>query len=873
MGNGLRSSGSLELPLPSREVFVRTSRDELAVALSDRYTLGPELGRGGMGSVYAAQDLRHARHVAIKVLHAEIASSVGVDRFQREIRLAARLQHPHILTVFDSGEAAGCLWFTMPLVEGESLRERLKRNGPLPVDVGVRIAVEVAEALDYAHSHGVLHRDIKPENILLSNGHAVVADFGIARPLGENVTSDALTATGSVVGTPAYMSPEQASGELKLDGRTDIYSLGCVLYEMLSGVPPFSGANAQAVVAAVLTTRPRPLSQLRPVLPWALSQIVDRATAPAAEDRYPQAAKLAQDLLAGQVSPWRRRWSRRRAAALAATAGVGALGFATYAWSPVGSAESRLPYLAVLPFRSDSATNTYLADGLADQVRGKLAALGELAVIARSSTDRYRATQQSLESIASDLGATYVLTGQYRRGDPDPALARGAVAVELLRVERGRARIVWTETIAAAPNDFGAPSEIAGGVVRAMGLHLTEQARNALAVRATRDSTAWNEYLRGSEDEGYIQSNYDELPVLEAHFQRAVQRDSMFGEAWARLAITQVGQADTMARVSIERALQLNPDNPETVLALALYEERHGDHARAHVAASRALRAHPNDMRVLMALGRVELSFGRFEEALRHFLTATRLDPQSALLQNYVSNSYSFLRRPREAQPYARRAVALDSMNLANHLRVVNTCVELGDIPCARRAIHAVPNQVGIAAAMAYMTVNDGMVPWVLDTRDLQLFVQFGPAVWRDARADWAFAVSEAYDMLGDSARGRAYADTALAATHEAPVDIPEFRAWQATIFARLGMKDSTLVALEESFAGQRKMNNVRLAPFSLRMAAYAYMSLGMVDSATVTLQRLLATPFPVTTAWLRVDTKLARLRELPQFDALLDSR
>src|SRR5262250_827662 len=233
----------------------------LAAGLRERYVLERALGRGGMATVYLAQDLKHDRSVALKVLLPELAAFLAPDRFQREIRLAARLQHPHILTVHDSGEAAGQLWFTMPYVEGESLRDRLRRERQLGVEDAVRITREAALAPEYAHEHGIVHRDIKPENLLLTkDGSTLVADFGIARALGGD---EHLTQTGMSVGTPAYMSPEQASGDKALDARTDVYSLGAVLYEMLAGEPPFTGPTAQAVLLRKVTENPRPLRSLR----------------------------------------------------------------------------------------------------------------------------------------------------------------------------------------------------------------------------------------------------------------------------------------------------------------------------------------------------------------------------------------------------------------------------------------------------------------------------------------------------------------------------------------------------------------------------------------------------------------------------------
>jgi serine/threonine protein kinase len=268
--------------------------DGLRDALAGRYAFERELGRGGMAVVYLVQDLRHDRPVALKVLLPALAATLGPERFQREIHFAARLQHPHTLTVLDSGEAAGQLWFTMPFVEGESLRDRLRRERQLPVDDALRIASEAARALDYAHQHGVVHRDIKPENVMLtSDGSTLVADFGIARALSGD---DGLTQTGFAVGTPAYMSPEQAAGDKTIDARTDVYSLASVLYEMFAGEPPFTGPTAQAIAAKRLTEAPPSMRATRPTVPAAVDDAIRKALAPVAADRFATAAQFAQAL-------------------------------------------------------------------------------------------------------------------------------------------------------------------------------------------------------------------------------------------------------------------------------------------------------------------------------------------------------------------------------------------------------------------------------------------------------------------------------------------------------------------------------------------------------------------------------------------------
>src|SRR6476659_9528688 len=267
----------------------------LAAELSDRYRIERELGRGGMATVYLAEDIRHGRKVAVKVLHPELAAVLGAERFLAEIRVTAALQHPHILPLFDSGQADGQLYYVMPFVEGESLRDRLHREKQLPGDAAVRLASEVASALDYAHRHGVVHRDIKPENILLHDGHALVADFGIALAASK-ASGTRMTETGMSLGTPHYMSPEQAMGEREITARSDVYALGAVLYEMLTGEPPFTGSTAQAIVARVVTESPRPLHAQRHTIPPHVEAAVLTALEKLPADRFATAAQFADAL-------------------------------------------------------------------------------------------------------------------------------------------------------------------------------------------------------------------------------------------------------------------------------------------------------------------------------------------------------------------------------------------------------------------------------------------------------------------------------------------------------------------------------------------------------------------------------------------------
>ncbi len=269
---------------------------KLSTALVDRYVIERELGAGGMATVYLAHDLRHDRKVALKVLRPELSAILGAERFLAEIKTTANLQHPHILSLFDSGEADGLVYYVIPFVEGESLRDRLTRDKQLPVEEAVRIATEVSSALDYAHRHGVVHRDIKPENVLLHEGQALVADFGIALAASRTQGGTRLTDTGMSLGTPAYMAPEQAMGQREITRKADIYALGCVLYEMLTGEPPFTGPTAQAIVARVMTEEPRSLTLQRHTIPPHVEAAVAKALEKLPADRFASAGEFASAL-------------------------------------------------------------------------------------------------------------------------------------------------------------------------------------------------------------------------------------------------------------------------------------------------------------------------------------------------------------------------------------------------------------------------------------------------------------------------------------------------------------------------------------------------------------------------------------------------
>ena len=392
--------------------------DLLAAALADRYRIERELGRGGMATVYLAHDLRHDRPVALKVLRPELAASLGPERFLSEIRIAARLRHPHILPVHDSGEAAGQLWYTMPYVEGESLRQRLAHEGQLPISLAVRIATQVLGALGHAHDHGVIHRDIKPENILLEGEDAVVADFGVARAI-TAAGAQQLTETGLALGTPAYMSPEQAAATRELDGRSDLYALGCVLYEMLAGQPPFAGTNPQQLIARHAMDTPAPLRTVRATIPDAVERSVLRALAKVPADRFPSAAEFAAALAAPHEPVFTSaatKAPRVTRGVIASIAGVLALAAAAWLWWPRTSVELDASLVAVAPFRVRGAAPAlaYLREGMIDLIAARLTGEGGARAVDPSSV--LAAWRKAAGSEAEDLAERDVLAVGHRLG-------------------------------------------------------------------------------------------------------------------------------------------------------------------------------------------------------------------------------------------------------------------------------------------------------------------------------------------------------------------------------------------------------------------------------------------------------------------------
>jgi TolB-like protein len=471
-----------------------TDIDRLTAALTDRYTLQRELGRGGMATVYLATDLKHDRPVALKVLKPELAAVLGADRFLREVKTTAQLTHPHILPLHDSGNADGFLYYVMPYVEGESLRDRLTREKQLPVDDALQISREVADALSYAHSHGVIHRDIKPENILLEAGHAVVADFGIARAI-DQAGGERLTGTGIALGTPAYMSPEQAAGSKDLDGRSDLYALGCVLYEMLAGHPPFVGASVESLIQQHLTAEPPNITGIRPAVPAHVAATLERALAKTPADRFnpvalfaealgPRASAAVTAVPVTPATPLPRRFSWERIALLGIAAVVVIAGaVAVGSWLRGGSTGPRHPRtaIAVLPFENlrGEGPNAYFAGGLHDELLTQLSKVAALKVIGRTSVLTYANSEKRLSEIGDELAVGSIVEGSVQ-------VVGNRLRVSVQLIDPVTETHLWAEHYDRTLDDaFAVQSDIAQRIVGAVGGTLTGAEAVAIAAMPT----------------------------------------------------------------------------------------------------------------------------------------------------------------------------------------------------------------------------------------------------------------------------------------------------------------------------------------------------------------------------------------------------
>jgi serine/threonine protein kinase/tetratricopeptide (TPR) repeat protein len=641
---------------------------------AERYAVERELGRGGMATVYLARDRRYDRKVAVKVLNPDVSQALGAERFQREIAITAKLTHPNILPLHDSGETDGNLFYVMPFVAGESLRDRLTRERQLPVVDAVCIARGVVAALEHAHAHGIIHRDIKPENILLADGQAVVADFGIARALAAN-SDERLTSTGVSIGTPAYMSPEQASGE-SVDGRADIYSVGCMLYEMLAGEPPFTGPTTQAVIAKRFAMLAPDIRLARDTVSDSLADTVARSLARVPADRIQTAAELHALLDEAErlcAKPSGRTGIRtrgraahtspsRRIIVVAASTLIAAIIVTAIAVPPIRHRVARafgrstdIHTLAVLPLAnlSRDMSQDFFADGLTDALITGLSQLGSINVISRTSVMQYKMMKKSLPAIARELHADAILEGSVARSGDNVRISE-----KLIRVSDQKS--LWARSYERPIGDaLALQSDIASAVAREIGLRLVS---NPAARSVVVKPEAQEAYLKGA----YFAGQW-RLEEATAAFERAVAIDPNHAAAYAGLARAYYfraffgevasGEAFSQMRRAAARALERDETSAEAHGLMALVNVHYDwDWTAAEREFARALELSPSNAQVHHDYAHFLLAVGRRAESIAETKRARDLDPANPMLTTCTGWHSLFDKRFGEAKSYAAEA-------------------------------------------------------------------------------------------------------------------------------------------------------------------------------------------------------------------------
>jgi serine/threonine-protein kinase len=869
----------------------------IRAAVAGRYEIEREIGQGAFATVYLARDLRHDRLVAFKVLNADPTSENSELRFLREIRLLAKLQHPNILPLIDSGHAQAMLYYVMPYVKGESLRERIHRERQLPLDAAIAIAHETADALACAHEQGIIHRDIKPENILLSGGHPMIADFGVARAI-DLAGVRQLTRTGvGTPGTPAYMSPEQMLGDSEIDQRTDIYSLGCVLYEMLSGKPPFLGKDG----FIKRFTDPPPLpSTVRRNLPPALDTIVTKALSRDPKDRYPTAADFAQSLSAashiGAVQSRPSHKSVRRGLFTTVGLPLVVLVLASSSWywydhktSAIAAAVADGPAsLAVLPFENlGKPDDAYFADGMTEEISSRLGTLSGLKLIGRQSAKSYANTSKSAAQIGKELGVAYLLTGTVRWDRSRSGHNLVKVSPVLQRASDGAQ--VWAEPYQdEVTGVFEIQGKVAGRVAQALKIQLSQDQQKSLASRPTNSLEAYDYYLRGKALESGT-GNPLEFSRAIGNYQRAVALDSGYAEAYASLGSAHVmvywfrGDPSSrrleMAKAAIDRALALDPKLAAAQIALANYYY-HGklDYPRALDAIRIAQQLSANDPEAIHLKSLVERRQNRWNDAIRDETRASELDPRNTSFLVNLGYSEMFTRRYEDAQNTGARVIAIEPEKWLGYALLARAAMlRSGDVRQTLAVLEQARMHVGVEQLGAGLISPDTRLIWpaVLNT-ELARDMDGVPKPAEDAqRLDYFTDKLLLAVYRKNVSAMRQFADSIILyaprSLHGKFFD-SEMHAELSLAYAAKGDKGKTL---DE---GRRAMAIVPLEADAVRgvanlqLSAAAAVLVGANDQALTLLQELLTIPSLVSPALLRVDPWFDPLRQDPRLKQLVSS-
>ena len=871
-------------------------QDEVRAGLEDRYDVEGELGRGGMAVVFLATDLRHGRKVAIKVFAPGVATGTGADRFQREIRTVAGLGHPHILPVLDSGEIPGAnprAWYAMPYVAGGSLRDRLQREGSLPIIDAVRIAAEAAEALDHAHRNGLVHRDVKPENVLLQDGQAVVADFGIADIVGGD-PEDRLTATGLVMGTARYMSPEQATGAESLDPRTDVYSLGCVLYESLTGQAPFDAPTPQGVLARVLSEDLPSVTRDRPTAAG-LDPVVAKALARLPADRFRTAGELAaalrastpaQGVVAAEVlgasgveslgeKPRGIRWLGW----LGVAAVLGVIGAALLSQRDPPAAPSAEPSLVLLPLEnlSPDPDDSLFAAGIREEIRTQLSKVEGIRLI--STRGNAGNLDMSLTEIAEEWGGTVILDGSVRRAGDE-------VRMSFRLTDPVNGDAVWADSYPGKLSDvFATQTEVAAQVVAEIRGALTSDEREELMRPAPDNPEALAPYYAGRVSfRDFLFSEQGARGAAEG-FGRAVQLDPGFVEAWTGLVQAHLflawlwGEPDSRdeARFALDRLEELAPGTTELRYARGLwlyFAEQRYDEALVELEA--VAREWPQEVDIMMWLGAAQRRAGNLEAGARTWERMLERDPTNGSLTYNIASLLQNLGRTEEAERYFRRALELNPDVAVHWWGWFSHFLYAGDTARARIVMDSAVSHLGREGLE-----SDGWwVRWLVYSGNWDQVVEVYRDIYgRDPRSlDGTWAGGYDVGIAGAAVAGeiqivRAFAESIKARTEEALTTVAEedvrsrsdLRGRLALAEAYLG-NDEVAVDMARRAVSEYAATGDPVGNRGELRLAHVYAVVGRLDEAVEVLEDL---GHPV--GLLRISPEFDRLRGHPGFRALIE--
>ncbi len=846
------------------------------------YRIIEKIGAGGMGEVYLAEDTELGREVALKFLpHYLVSVEDAKARFKREAQAAASLKHPNIVTIYEVSEFNGRPFFVMEHCEGQSLRDLLKDKS-LSIDKIVDYAIQLGGGLQEAHAAGVVHRDIKPSNIVIDkNGRPKLVDFGLATIRG----AEKLTKTGSTLGTVGYMSPEQIEvGEI--DQRSDLFSLGVVLYEMIAGRTPFMGETEAATLKAVIGVTPEPLARYKSDVPDKLQDIVSKLLEKDPELRYQSAAGVVSDLkrlTVGAVSgaePPRTDWWNRY---IVSGAVVVLIVMAVYwLWpSPQGGDGSGVKSIAVLPFENLGAEDDeYFADGITDEITARLAGISSLRVISRTSAVLYKNSNKSLKQIGKELDVDYILEGTVR-WDKSGDTSRVRILPQLIKVSDDMH--LWADNYERTLTQlFAVQADIANKIAEALDVVLLEPERRSLEAKPTDNLEAYDYYLRGNQ---YSRRGYKEegFRIAIEMFEKAIALDPSFALAYAALSNAHIelywyyyDRSENrlqMAKQAVDNALEIKPESPEAHGALAKYYY-HGfrDYERALQEAEIARKSQPNNDALHETIGAIKRRQGKWEEAIQNFKRATELNPRDGRGVFEFANTHAVMRNYEEAERLYDMAISLSpDLSIAYTYKSLMYLAWKGNTGEARQVLESAAGKVDVAQftfALIACDVRDRDYETALSRLSSMVMPPFGDS------ADYYMAKARVYHLLNDSVKSAAGYDSARVFLGAQLADAPD----RARDLSRIALAYAGLGHSEEAIRCARMA--VEQMPISkdafqgtlmLGGLAQVYVMVGEYDAALDQIEHVLLLPCWLSVPMLRVDPKWDPLRDHPRFQALLE--